>query len=290
MGTWGEGLYDNDSALDSLGDLLAIGDDIQDIVELTTRIGLAAWLNPVTVECDDGPLEEHVKKLSGDLEKLPEDTRKALEALMEDPETALKEGSRKPEIYAVIGGYSNGPRIDALLRFPGAIPIVAAFGEEMAKQLDDALTPKKGNDLYQVAGSLAVLGILIELALAGMFQPAPARVETWRAEFTAIDKNTKSERGFWWKYVRRVQTGFDLLAPRPPLASAPKPAARPAKRPTVKEETAPIGPVERYQHPKLGTGVLVGRSGAGDEEKLDLRFEDGSIRKILAKFVTRLED
>jgi len=290
MGTWGEGLYDNDSALDYLGDLLGIDESIGDIVELTTRIGLAAWLNPVTVECDEGELEAHVEKLSGELERLPEDTRKALETLLEDPKTGTKEGSRKPEVDAVIGGYSDGPRIDALLRFPGAKPVIEAFGEKMAKELDDALAPKSGNDLYQIAGSLALLGILIELATAGFFQPAPNRVDKWRSEFTAIDKNTKSERGFWWKYVRRVQTGFDLLAPRPQSGAPAKPAVRKATTQPKKVDSTPAGPVERYQHPKLGIGVLVGRSGSGDEEKLDLRFEDGTIRKILAKFVTRLEN
>ncbi|HRI72307.1 MAG TPA: hypothetical protein PK156_49070 [Polyangium sp.] len=291
MGTWGEGLYDNDSALDSLGDLLQIEDEVQDIVELTARIGLAAWLNPTLVICDAGDLKARVDALSGQHERLPEATRQVLATLFADPETALKDGSRKPEAHAVIGGYCDGPQIEPLLKFPAAQPIIEAFGETMAKELDAALAPKKGNDLYQAAGELAPLGILIELSLAGFFQPAPGRVAAWRDGFTVIDKATKSERGFWWKYVRKVQAGFDLLAPRPQNASAAKPVVQ-KPRNVLKnpEPSAPAGPVERYSHPKLGVGILVARSGSGDEEKLDLRFDDGGIRKILAKFVTRLEE
>lgn len=288
MGTWGDGLYDNDSALDYLGDLLKIDETITDIFELTTRIGLATWFNPVSVEMNDGELEERIKKLGKNVARLPEETRKALETLLADPKTATNEGSRKPEVDAVIGGYCDGPRIDALLRFPEAKPIIEAFGEKMAKELDNALKPRRGNDLYEVAGSLAPLGIIIELATVGLFQPAPDRVNKWRSEFEVIDKNTKSERRFWWKYVRRVQMGFDLLAPRPQSATPAKSMVKSAAR--SNKPSAPAGPVERYQHPKLGVGMLVGRSGRGDEEKLDLRFEDGSIRKILAKFVTRLDN
>ena len=30
------------------------------------------------------------------------------------------------------------------------------------------------------------------------------------------------------------------------------------------------------------------RTGAGDSETVELRFDDGSVRRILARFVTRL--
>mgnify|MGYP000423280996 CR=1 FL=1 len=291
MGTWGEGLYDNDSALDNLGDIVSIGPEVQDIVELVARIGLAAWLNPTNIICDDGRLKKSFEALAGEHERLPLETRQALTTLFADPEAALKGGARKPEAREVIGGYSNGPQIEALLKFPGAKPIIEAFGEAMAQELDAALGPIKGNDLYQAAGSLVPLGILIELALGGFFQPAPQRVDTWRNGFTVLDKATKSERGFWWRYVRKVQAGFDLLAPRPQSGTSAKPVVqRPKNALKSPEPSVPAGAIERYSHPKLGVGILVGRSGSGDEEKLDLRFEDGGIRKILAKFVTRLEE
>lgn len=292
MGTWGEGLYDNDSALDHLADLLTIDDDITDIIALTTRIGLAAWLNPVAVCYIKEELDGRVEALSKEFDRLPKETLDALENLLDDPDSATKEGSRKPEARYVMGGYSNGPLIDALLRFPGAKPIIDAFGEDMAKDLDDALAPRGRTDLYEASRCLAPLGVLIELAMAGFYQPAPARVEQWREHFAIIDKATKSERGFWWKYVRRVQAGFDILAPRPQSAPAKlsKSMANLSEKPAKPVEQATQWPVERYQHPKLGMGTLLGRSGSGDDEKLEIRFEDGLVRKILAKFVTPLDD
>jgi hypothetical protein len=182
--------------------------------------------------------------------------------------------------------------MDALLRFPGAQPIIDSFAKDLAEELDAILAPNDKMDLYQIAGSMAVLGLLIELALAGFFQPAPGRVDQWRQGFGVIDKATKSERGFWWKYVRRVQAGFDLLAPRPASAAPIKLAVK-TKRPDKPIQPVALVPasfVERYHHPKLGLGTLVGRSGRGDEEKLELRFHDGQIRKILAKFVTRYKE
>ncbi len=293
MGTWGEGLYDNDSALDHLAELLKIDDDVTDIVALTTRIGLAAWLNPVAVCYMTEEMNARVEALSKEFDRLPQETLDALENLLDDPDSATKEGSRKPEARYVMGGYSDGPLIDALLRFPGAKPIIDAFGEDMAKSLDDALAARDRMDLYEAADALTPLGVLVELAMAGFYQPAPARVEQWREHFAIIDKATKSERGFWWKYVRRVQAGFDILAPRSQSTAPAQPKA-PVKRGLDKSvkpvEPAQSGPVERYQHSKFGIGKLENRSGTGDDEKLEILFEDGMRRKLLAKFVTRLDD
>lgn len=286
MGTWGEGLYDNDSALDCLGDLLQIDDDVKDIVALATRIGLAAWLNPVAVGYTNEDLNERFEALSKDFDRLPQETVDALEDLLEDPDSATKQGSRKAEAAYVIGGYSDGPLIDALLRFPGAKPVIEAFGEQMAKDLDDTLKPIGRTGLYEIAGALATLGVLVELAVAGFYQPAPARVEQWREHFAIIDKATKSERGFWWKYVRRVHAAFDLLESKP-IKLPGQAGDKPDSGGDVVH--AKFGPVERYRHPKFGMGILQNRSGTGDDAKLEIRFEDGLTRKLLAKFVTKVD-
>lgn len=279
MGTWGDGLYDNDSALDGLGDYVRVFDDEPDAARLVARIGLIAWLDPVGVTHEPEPLWARVDALGGAIEQLPADTRAALQLLRDDPKTATATRSRSPEACAVLGGYCNGPRIDALLRFPGAQPVIDELAVDAAARLDQLLTGDR--ELYEVAGELVALGILIELTQAGLWQPEPARVARWRAGFAAIDKTTKSERGFWWKYVRRVHRGFDLLAPAPAGAPAPKP--------TVRKRTAappPAGPVERFSHPKFGTGTLIARTGTGAGETLELRFDDGVTRKILARFLT----
>ena len=282
MGTWGDGLYDNDSALDELADLVTIDPDERDAARLVAGIGLYAWLLPVRLTHDGGAdLPDRIAALADGVARLPADTQAALAMLLADPDAATEVRARSPEATAVIGGYSNGARIDALLRFPGAEPMVAELAARAVERLTDVV--EAPNDLYEAAGGLAALGVLIELRQAGLWQPAVGQVVAWRAGFDAIDRRTRSERGFWWKYVRRVHAGFDLLAPGPVAAARPAVVRR---RPAAE---APTGPVQRYSHAKFGVGVLLGRVGVGDGETLELRFADGSVRKILARFVTPVE-
>lgn len=278
MGTWDDGLFDNDSALDTLWDFVKIEGEEPDAVRLAARIGLLAWLNPVSVTHGTAELRARVEALGEGIEQLPEATRTALDELLRDPEAATETRSRTKAAYAAIGGYSDGPRIDALLRFPGAQAVIDELAKDAAETLDRVLHAK--NDGYEIAGGMAALGILIELAEAGLSRPVASRVNRWREGLAAIDKGTREERGFWWKYFKRARLGLDLLAPAP--AGSAKGPAKPIVR---KKEVAPIVE-ERFSHPKFGVGVLVGRVGAGASEALLLRFEDGEVRQILARFVT----
>jgi hypothetical protein len=45
---------------------------------------------------------------------------------------------------------------------------------------------------------------------------------------------------------------------------------------------------ERFAHPTFGAATLVGRTGSGEGETLELQFDDGVVRKIRKKFVTPL--
>lgn len=287
MGTWGDGLYDNDGALDHLAELVKlVDDDARDAARMVAQIGLLAWFNPVSVALDDGDLEDRVAALA-DLEQLPEETRAALRELLADPEAASKHGARTPEARLAIGGYSDGPRIDALLRFPGAEPVLDGLGQRAAQRLDRVLGASNDRriDLYEIAGDMAALGVLIELKQAGLWTPARARVVAWRAGFDAIDRATKSERGFWWKYVRSARRGFDLLVPEPLIVASKRPVTR--ARP-VPAKPGAQAPVQRFTHPKFGAATLLARSASG--EALELRFDDGVVRKVLARFVEAIDE
>lgn len=294
MGTWDDGLYDNDSALDELWRLVKLDGDEPDPARLVARIGLLAWLNPVSVASDNSDLPARVAALGDGLARLPAATRAALQTLLDDPEAATKGRSRTKAATAAIGGYSDGPLIDALLRFPGAQPVIDELGERAAQLLDRRL---RGDvDLYEIAGPMAGLGVLIDLQQAGLWAPAPERVLAWRGGFDDIDRRTKSERSFWVKYVRHVRRGFDLLGPAPSKPDRPDRPAKstaakkaPIRRPALREQP-PTGPIERFSHPKFGLATLVARTRTGDAESLDLRFDDGVVRKILGKFVTKLDD
>lgn len=282
MGTWGDGLYDNDSALDRLSDLVRFDGEEPEPARWTARAALYAWMDPTGFAHHVEPLREALAAREDLLPALPADVQTALSALLAAPERATEATSRAAEVRAVLGGYCDGPRLDLLLRCPGAEPAIAALAEDLAGGLDALFAAKI--DLYEAAGDLAALGVILELSHAGLWRPTPARVETWRAGLAAIDKATRSERGFWWKYVARVRRGLDLLAPAPASSAPVRRAARPPA------PAAPEGPRERFHHPKFGAATLLARVGVGDAATLELRFDDGVTRKILARFVAPLRD
>lgn len=208
MGTWGDGLYDNDSALDQLGDLVRLPEPWDALPELITGLALVAWLNPTTLAFHGKEqLAAAVERAAG----LPDEARAVLEAFARDPEEAIKGRSRSAAVRAAIGGYCDGPRFDALLRLPGAQPTIDALGERAAGHLDE-LADRSSLDLYELAGELGALGVVLELAQAGLWRPTPARRESWSDAFERADAVTTFERGFWDDYAARARKAFALLA------------------------------------------------------------------------------
>jgi len=209
MGTWGSGIYDNDHALDCLAELVEPFCDAASTSQLPVGLGLLAWLLPSHLST---AIEHHrgqFKAVPADMAGWSDDTLAAIEALLADPEAATQERGREASAVEAIGGYSNGPRIEPLLRAPGAQAVIDALAASAGEQLDRCLG--RSDDLYTLAGELAALGVLIELATAGFGRPGAARVAAWRAGFDAADLRTREERGFWDRYVARVRHGFDLL-------------------------------------------------------------------------------
>jgi hypothetical protein len=210
MGTWGSGIYDNDNALDRLAELVEPFCETAATSQLPVGLGLLAWLLPSHL----GTAIEHhrgqFQAVPSDMAEWSDDTLAAIEALLADPEAATQERGREAAATEAIGGYSNGPRIEPLLRAPGGQAVLDALAGRAAAHLDRSLG--RPSDLYELAGELAALGVLIELATAGFHRPAPARVAAWRAGFDEADRRTVEERGFWDRYGVRVRRGFDLLA------------------------------------------------------------------------------
>ena len=91
MGTWGDGIYDNDSALDELADLLVIAEPGDDVPALVARIGLLAWLHPVSVTHGEGVRELVAGIDARGLAELPEATQQALRSLVDDPATHVQQ-------------------------------------------------------------------------------------------------------------------------------------------------------------------------------------------------------
>lgn len=209
MGTWGSGIYDNDGALDGLASLVRLLDEETDAARVVASIGLVAWLQPVILSVHPEEVNAAVERVRTDLGTLPADTRAALTAVLADPEKAAVPSSRSDAVREAIGGYSSGPRIDALLRFPGAQSVITELAERAACRLDDALSSDQ--DLYELAADLGAIGVLLELQEAGLWRLGSERLARWRAGFDAADQATTEERGFWDRYAQRVRAGLQLL-------------------------------------------------------------------------------
>ena len=204
MGTWDDGLYDNDSALDELGDLVDSLDPTPDAAHLVATVGLTLQLSPSSLGAYPDRWANTIRS-SPHLQDLRADAKEALERIAADPEAATKGGERSEEAAATIGGYAEGPRVDALFAVPGVDAVVAGFVEQAAARLDEALVGE--DDLYEIAGPLAPLGVLLDLEAVVERE----RVVRWVDAFDRADTGTTDERGFWDVYVARVRKGLQAL-------------------------------------------------------------------------------
>lgn len=209
MGTWGEGLYDNDAALDLLADLVGSVDPEESPTHLSVGLGLRLWMLPVHVDTGADEIRRILDRKREWLVKLPAPARAELMALAVDPKAmSQRPGSRIPEHRAIIGGYENGPRVDALLEVAGATELLGELAERLAQHLDEGLDGQR--NLYEVSDALAALGVLLELRTIGV-RCAPDRIARWKEAYTASDRATGEERSFWDAYSRRVLEALKRL-------------------------------------------------------------------------------
>jgi hypothetical protein len=111
MGTWGEGLYDNDGALDELGDLFDELPLHTGAMPMATTVGLATWLRASTSERMAEAVQQHLDWVG----TLPEQAQELLGLLLRDPESFREGRARSAELTEILGGYCDAPRHDALL-------------------------------------------------------------------------------------------------------------------------------------------------------------------------------
>jgi hypothetical protein len=210
MGAWGEGLYDNDGALNQLDDLFDALPLHGGAVPMATAVGLAAWLRPAATE----QIVEAVQQRQDWVTTLPNEAQHLLNSLLRDPESFSKPRSRSPELTEIIGGYSDGHRYDALLTLPGSEGVVDELGTAAAERLDDGL--RSASDLYEASRAVGCLGVLLELAARGYWSPRRGALKEWRLNVDRLDKETPDEREFWDDYLVRIRRGLRLLkASRP---------------------------------------------------------------------------
>lgn len=202
MATRGDGLYDNDAALETLGDLVKLPRAGGDPGELAVSIGLVAWLCPRKLVAYGEDLLVHAESRSA---ALPQAARDALGVLLRDPRAATASGSRSAAARAVLGDASDGPRLDALVRLPAGRGQIGDIAGRAGRLLDRLRGPVR-----EIAGDLAALGVVIELAQANLWLPDPPRVAAWRARFDACERSSTGDPSTW-EARARVRSGFELL-------------------------------------------------------------------------------
>lgn len=187
MGTWGEGLFDNDAAADGLAALLnrvARQDSLVGAIVVTSRLGAteSSWqerIDDAIRSCDDRELERRLRRL------------------------------RPPWPPQDLGplGVALGQGWTRTARWSGTAAEGATV-ESLREQLLDGLERQTRGDesLYELADRLWRLGALVllpgqALALAPI-----------RERLDACDAATTSEREFWDVYVRNVRTVLDALS------------------------------------------------------------------------------
>lgn len=232
MGTWGDRLWDNDSALDQLPALIdaKIGGDLHRMLAVWA---LKLWFERCTVE----EFNRAISRRSKDVIKLPKPLFEQLAAMIARPKELADKSDRSNEHQAVIGGYCAGLRLDVIFAMPEARPVLAEIAAKLKVLLDGY--ERANGDFYELG--FVELGVALELTRCEIW-PAPADVERWRAAFNAADQRTTQERSFFDDFVKSVGPAFDLLA-RPSgrdgiirhlgyfaLAPDPKPAAEYAAR------------------------------------------------------------
>lgn len=207
MGTWGSGLWDNDSSLDRVGDLIAVkaGKELHGIL---ASWGLKLWFG----RCEPKEFARAVERKASEVTRLPKPLFNQLAEIAQRPESFNRKSSRKPEHGALIGGYCDGFRIDPLFALPEVKTIVTTVGERCATRLDHVLTGPKRVSLYE--DSLTELGVLLELTNIGLFQDA-ARVERWKKGFAEMNALTDEERNFWDEFAPKVEKVLSLLSKAP---------------------------------------------------------------------------
>lgn len=201
MGTWDDGLYDNDGALDVLGDIFDSLPVDRSPVHFIVSMGLRIWLHGDDLEL----LEEDLERHQDWLQAFPD----AANALRELSEADDYESTRSKEVTEVLGDYCDGPRLGALLDIEGADEVIAALIAKCREHLNE-VTNDADLDLYEAAAEFGPLGVLIELRSRPGAVPL-RDLDAWEAAFSKADAATNSERDFWDKYVSRVRTGFKLL-------------------------------------------------------------------------------
>jgi hypothetical protein len=210
MGTWGEGLFDNDTALDVLADFVERVSLNESPAHFAAGLGLRMWILPSSLQVDAEETRRIIDSHQYWIDAYPVPVRELLARVRADPVAMTERRHRSDGLREIIGDYSDGPLEPALFSVEGTTGVLGELRDACVRHLDD-LTAQA--DLYELAGDLAPLGILLELSTIGLL-PRVGQVARWKRTFDLVDAETRDDRDFWDGYARNVRAGFKLLRTR----------------------------------------------------------------------------
>ncbi len=230
MGTWGEGLFDGDGALERVG---SISDQLEarvaelckrppstkDAAELGAALGILLQISPYSFENAEraGRILAALRQQAPSFADLPPTTSALLERLAAGAgaELAERDGGRRGTLRLALGGYLDGLREPALFATAAAQALVQEVAETCAAALDREL--ETAEDLYEV-DSMGLCGLLL---LLEPWQLDSERVERWRDRLRAIYAGMCTRYGekgadmeFFKGYLRNAERAFQLLLER----------------------------------------------------------------------------
>jgi hypothetical protein len=229
MGTWDDGLLDNDTACDALGTLCdKIVRDIQNAEATETRcaaVGVLLQLSPYKLGLDSasGPLiAAAVKAHAKQIEKLDSDVRGVMQLVMDGKGKELAE-QRDPSGAAYAGILNSnatkshfGERHAALFASPAGAAYVQSIADRCIETIEGELADEDSwCDLCREVGSMGLVGVL--LAIAPYCIPI-STIESWRAKarqgIGQLRDCHDDELDFHEGYYANLDRAFDVLAAR----------------------------------------------------------------------------
>jgi hypothetical protein len=187
--------------------MVEIVDPSASAAHLAVGLGLRAWMQPDAIEDAADGIRRLIARHAFWIERLPAPAARALHRLAADPLAFVARGSRSPALIEILGTAANGPRVDALLRVPGAPAILATVAARCIARLDE-LAATDG-DLAELHPRLAPLGVLLELRALGIAVPR-GHAEVWRLAVERFARAT-GDRSRWGPYADHLRRALALL-------------------------------------------------------------------------------
>ena len=306
MGTWGDGLFDSDSALDAVGELTnneekqiaklaGVGPTRLRAEQLAARVGLLLQLSPYSFE---GPFKDTLAAAlvaqQPAFASLKPAARTVLARVQAGEGEALsnRTGKRKSALRKSLGGYLNGVGERSLLGTAAARKVLRRFGRDCLKSLKGGLRSRDLEDLHRTGG-LAMLGLILLVDPPGVpvadLKKGLARLETlWNRQ------QKTGETDFWDRLVPNARLAFELAIMRYGTKAdgkavqagrrARKTAARAAQRAAAKAEKAAARSEGRAT--ARAKALRRGRKGVTTEKRI--LFKQGikkneRVRELLAR-------